>query len=207
MKRATKHQIAQDALTQACGDVAEAKRIVANVGIRISARTWHDAIEAKRIVAKRAWHDACVALRAQVATDQAQQLKAEAFDLALAEAEANGLGQEIPVEQLADCIRKITNAQPQLTPSGVPMSDVTEAGKQFLAQVATDQAALIAAVRKHAQDNYEKGGWDVIVECYDDADIVKAMGNATTATQAIKNVGQIARVHDSRRKDAEAEIF
>ena len=30
---------------------------------------------------------------------------------------------------------------------------------------------LIAAVRRHALDNYERDGWDYLVECWDDGDI------------------------------------
>ena len=69
------------------------------------------------------------------------------------------------------------------------------------------QAEIVAAVRKHALENYETGGWDSIVECYDDADIIREMGAATTAEEAIRNVGRLADIWDDRRQDIQAEAF
>ena len=66
---------------------------------------------------------------------------------------------------------------------------------------------LVAAVRKYAQENYETGGWDSIVECYDDADIIRDMGAAATAEEAIRNVGRLADIWDDRRQDIQAEVF
>ena len=45
--RTSKLQLAFDALEFAYGNVAEAKRIIANRGERISARTWKKAIQAR----------------------------------------------------------------------------------------------------------------------------------------------------------------
>ncbi len=35
---------------------------------------------------------------------------------------------------------------------------------------------LIRAVRAYAQANYDEGGWDILVECWDDEDVLKACG-------------------------------
>jgi hypothetical protein len=43
-QRTTKLQLAFDALEFANGNVSEAKRIIAQRGVRIAARTWHKAI-------------------------------------------------------------------------------------------------------------------------------------------------------------------
>ena len=56
-------------------------------------------------------------------------------------------------------------------------------------RLASEQAGLLAAVREHATAHYEVHGWDVVVECYDDADIIKIIGDARTATRAIDLVG------------------
>jgi hypothetical protein len=45
--RITKLQLAFDALEFANGNVSEAKRIIAQRGVRIAARTWHKAISAR----------------------------------------------------------------------------------------------------------------------------------------------------------------
>ena len=37
---------------------------------------------------------------------------------------------------------------------------------------------LIEAVRAHATANYEKGGWDILVETWSDEDVANAIGSA-----------------------------
>ena len=53
-------------------------------------------------------------------------------------------------------------------------------GKQKL------MAYLCGEVRKHAVKNYEKGGWDILVECWDDSDIIREIESAQTVREAIK---------------------
>lgn len=61
------------------------------------------------------------------------------------------------------------------------------------------QTDLVAAVRAHALANYD-GGWDVIVEAYEDSEIAELIGKARTEKGAIKKV---AAVVDVRREAAE----
>ncbi len=49
---------------------------------------------------------------------------------------------------------------------------------------------LIRAVKQYALEHYERGGWDYIIECYDDREIAELIGNAKTVAGAIKNVRQ-----------------
>ncbi len=71
------------------------------------------------------------------------------------------------------------------------------------------QAELIAAVKAHAVANYETGGWDFIVECWDDSDIAEALDEAGAATEAeaIAAVAGTAGLLDERRAEVRAEIF
>lgn len=68
---------------------------------------------------------------------------------------------------------------------------------------------IAEAVQKHAVENYEKNGWDYIVECWtrNDIETELAIANITDVLEAIKMFEQLARIWDDRRKDAEAEIF
>jgi len=50
------------------------------------------------------------------------------------------------------------------------------------------QQRLIAAVRNFAQANYATGGWDYVVECWEDADIAEVVGRARNASSAIDRV-------------------
>jgi len=66
---------------------------------------------------------------------------------------------------------------------------------------------LIKAVRDHALDNYETGGWDYVVECWEDADIGNEIREGDTAERVIYRIGEIVAVLDERRAEIVAEIF
>lgn len=69
---------------------------------------------------------------------------------------------------------------------------------------------LIKALRAHALENYETGGWDMIYECYEDSEIREVLVNEqlTTPESAIAYFGKnIAGVYNDRRKDVQSEIF
>jgi hypothetical protein len=58
-------------------------------------------------------------------------------------------------------------------------------------------------VKRHAYEHYEQG-WDIVVECCDDAEIVEAIGNATTREGAIRNVAEALylEAHTDQLNDA-----
>ena len=62
---------------------------------------------------------------------------------------------------------------------------------------------LIAAVRRHAINNYENDGWDVLVECWDDGDILERISdaNAQTPDAAIKACLSWVALYDERRRE------
>lgn len=66
---------------------------------------------------------------------------------------------------------------------------------------------MVEAVKSYAQENYNNGGWDYVVEAYDKEDIVKAIGAATSIEQAIHNVEEEVGIRDEYRRDIQAEIF
>lgn len=73
----------------------------------------------------------------------------------------------------------------------------------------TNHTTLIAGVRKHAYANYSVGGWDYVVEAFDDNDIAEILRseNVSTLEQAIEVIGFHVAILDDRRKDVQAEIF
>lgn len=68
---------------------------------------------------------------------------------------------------------------------------------------------MIAAVKKHALDNYNEGGWDYLVECYSDSDIREMLeeDGCKTPEEAIKAVAKIMKIKDDYRKDIEATAW
>jgi hypothetical protein len=67
--------------------------------------------------------------------------------------------------------------------------------------------AYLAAIKAHALANYEKDGWDYIVECYDDAQIVEIIKTARTINGAIKMVRARIKPRADYRADIQAEAF
>jgi hypothetical protein len=66
---------------------------------------------------------------------------------------------------------------------------------------------LVEAVRRHARANYTKGGWDYVIECWADGDILEVIEDATTPAQAIAKVAPIVKLIAEREQDARSEIF
>lgn len=61
---------------------------------------------------------------------------------------------------------------------------------------------IIKAVREHALKHYNEGGWDYVVECWEDSDIEKAIAHALTLDGAIKAVGRLVGIVAEQRKEA-----
>jgi hypothetical protein len=66
-----------------------------------------------------------------------------------------------------------------------------------------DEQMLIGAVRRHAINNYEQDGWDILVECYDDGDILELISdaNASTVEEAIASVRKTLKIYDDHRAE------
>jgi hypothetical protein len=80
--------------------------------------------------------------------------------------------------------------------------------KQGVQHMATPtQSEIVAAVREHANKNYNKGGWDIIVECWSDADILEATEGARSINGAIRKVKGAAGIMGERRREIQAEIW
>lgn len=68
---------------------------------------------------------------------------------------------------------------------------------------------LVRAVKDHAVEHYNDGGWDVIVECWGDnqiANIIEA-GDAKTVKQAIKCFKPMVDIWADRQADARNSAF
>lgn len=75
--------------------------------------------------------------------------------------------------------------------------------------MATDVSALVEAVKAHARDNYNEGGWDVIVECWDDDRIAEVIREdaATTPAAAVDAFRPVVGVWADRQADARNSAF
>lgn len=66
---------------------------------------------------------------------------------------------------------------------------------------------MVAAVKAHAMKNYEHGGWDYVIEAFNDKEIAEKIGDAKTIKDAIKNIGYDLGILRDREDDIRAEIF
>tara|TARA_R110000803_G_scaffold82360_1_gene148508 strand:- start:260 stop:469 length:210 start_codon:yes stop_codon:yes gene_type:complete len=66
---------------------------------------------------------------------------------------------------------------------------------------------LVSAVKDFANINYNKDGWDILVECYSDDDIAELIGNRKTIDSAIKVCRKDVKERDGYRKEIEATAF
>jgi hypothetical protein len=66
---------------------------------------------------------------------------------------------------------------------------------------------LIKRIRQHALANYEQGGWDYLVECYSDNDIILLVAECESFEQAIDKLGRIMAIKDDYRSDIQGEAF
>jgi hypothetical protein len=62
---------------------------------------------------------------------------------------------------------------------------------------------LLRAVKEHATAHYEEDGWDFLVECHSDAEIMQAIGKATTVPAAIRNAKQNLGLVEQAQQRAE----
>jgi hypothetical protein len=60
---------------------------------------------------------------------------------------------------------------------------------------------FIEAVRAHALANYEVKSWSYIVEAFDDEEVAEEIGDASSAEEAIANVGSWVDMHFSYAED------
>lgn len=66
---------------------------------------------------------------------------------------------------------------------------------------------LVAAVKQFAEDNYNKDGWDYVVECWADDEIAIEIEGCRTEQGAIKRMKAAIRPLHERREEVRAEIF
>ena len=68
---------------------------------------------------------------------------------------------------------------------------------------------LVQYVKDYANFHYNDGGWDVIVECWGDKDILKVLtrDNATTEEEALASFKDVVAVWADQQADAENSRF
>jgi hypothetical protein len=68
-------------------------------------------------------------------------------------------------------------------------------------------AEMVAAVRAHAMKNYTKGGWDYIIETFEDSELAEIIGGSKTVRGAINKVAWHANLLGERRAEVTSTIW
>jgi hypothetical protein len=79
--------------------------------------------------------------------------------------------------------------------------------RRFIGTREQIQRSVIKAIREYATEHYSDGGWDVIVEAYDDQDIAEIVGNVSSLPGAIAKFATIINVYSDRQADAVNSAF
>jgi hypothetical protein len=66
---------------------------------------------------------------------------------------------------------------------------------------------LVQQIKAHALNHYSDGGWDVVAECWSDADIAEQIAGARTLRGAIRKFNDIISVYADRQADARNSAF
>ena len=76
-----------------------------------------------------------------------------------------------------------------------------------LAELKVRDAGFVAAIRKYAVEHYNQDGWDILVECYEDAEILEEIIGATSEERAILMIQSTLKILHEHRADIQAEAF
>lgn len=69
---------------------------------------------------------------------------------------------------------------------------------------ATPIAQQLLDVKAYATENYDKHGWDFVIECYSDEELAEAIGKRKNSRGAINAMYAIVKAQDDARKEARA---
>lgn len=65
----------------------------------------------------------------------------------------------------------------------------------------------VAKIRKHAHENYEKNGWDYLVETYSDTDILFEIKDCKTYDASLKRIEQLMNILNDHRSEIKSTEF
>lgn len=66
---------------------------------------------------------------------------------------------------------------------------------------------FVSAVRRHAVENYDTDGWDFVVECWSDEDILDRVESARSEAEAIRLVAEDISDLAEYRAEIEATVW
>ena len=68
-------------------------------------------------------------------------------------------------------------------------------------------AALIAKIRTHALQNYEKDGWDYLIECWSDAEILEKVKDCRSYHGCIRKLQDTLKSMNEYREEIQSTAW
>ena len=84
---------------------------------------------------------------------------------------------------------------------------IGKANREFSREARTSTKVLVAAVQAYALAHYNEGGWDVVYETYEDAELAEAIGGATTLQGALAKLRPLVAIWADQQADARNSAF
>lgn len=110
------------------------------------------------------------------------------------------------VQKVADAIVKVHSENGMSTDDALAtLYSITK--RTGVATRPHEVKVLCAHVKAHALAHYNDGGWDVIVECYDDEMLAEQIGRARTAKGALAKFEAAVDIWADREADARNSAF
>jgi hypothetical protein len=66
---------------------------------------------------------------------------------------------------------------------------------------------LVAQVKAYALDHYDKGGWDILVEAWEDWQVAEAIAGASTLRGALRKLSAVVGAYSDQQADARNSAF
>lgn len=65
----------------------------------------------------------------------------------------------------------------------------------------------VKRLKQYALDHYEQDGWDYLIECFNDDEIIEMIKDKPTYVDAYLEVAEVLKLKDSVRRDIQGTIF
>ena len=66
---------------------------------------------------------------------------------------------------------------------------------------------LVKAVIAHARDNYDRDGWDYVIEAYTEKEIWEAIAGSKDSVEAVRKMRKVTRLLAERRSEIESTVW
>jgi hypothetical protein len=79
--------------------------------------------------------------------------------------------------------------------------------EQLLAPFSAEVREWVRLIKKHASQNYESGGWDIVAEAMEVNEIAEEVAGALSYEEALKRIAESVGARNEYREDIQSTAF